>query len=127
MYIHTLENEEKMCKKCKIQTDDSIVIAISNERVLVRSRFITFTHAGHSFSGTSTNHLDNTYRLDLENKVDEVLLGELLTDRDFMQHLDHLTVEHGLREIFKTPHVSYIFGSENSVTGDLFLDQPPQE
>jgi hypothetical protein len=116
-----------MCQKCNVKIDDSVVVAISNEIVLMRSRLITFTHAGHSFSGTFTNGLDNAYTLELENKVDEVLLGELLTDRDFLQYLDHLTVEYGVREIFKTPHVFYIEESEDAATEDLSLDPPPQE
>jgi hypothetical protein len=115
-----------MCKRCNVKIDDTIVTLVSEKTILAWSQSITFTHAGHRFSGTFTEGLEGTYTLELENKVDEALLGSLLSDQTFLQSLFHGTREHQLREIFKTPHVFYIAEPESPTEG-LSLDLPPQQ
>jgi hypothetical protein len=115
-----------MCKRCAIETDDTVVTAASERIVLAWSQATTFTHAGHQFIGTLTKDVVHFYTLELENKADEALLGALLTDQDFLDELaQQRTTEYKMREIFKTPHVFYIAEPEESSTEDLSLEISP--
>jgi hypothetical protein len=115
-----------MCKKCKIETDDTVVTGASERTVIAWSQSIRFTHAGHFFSGTLTRDTAHFYTLELENKADESLLGVLVTDQEFLDELaQHRTMEYKMREIFKSPHIFYIVEPERYDPEGLPLENSP--
>jgi hypothetical protein len=106
-----------MCKRCNITSDDTVVTRVAERTVLAWDQSISFTHAGHFFASTLTKDISHFYTLELENKADESLLGELITDQEFLDELAQLlTTEYKMREIFKTPHVFYIAEPDVSST-----------
>ncbi len=117
-----------MCKRCSIETDDTVVTAASERTVLAWSQSITFTHAGHAFSGTFAKDAARFYTLELENKADKSLLGALITDQEFLDELvQQRTTEYEIREIFKTPHVYYIAEPEEPSTEGSPLEISPTQ
>jgi hypothetical protein len=112
-----------MCKKCKIQTDDTVVVELSEKVVLAWSQAIAFTHAGHYFAGTFSESESQTYSLVLDTESDAQLLGDLLTSQDFLGHILMGGIqEHVLRTIFKAPHVFYVREPEEISDEGLSLD-----